>query len=52
MKVIEEKPIVHCSRTAEANQKVVVVVVVDEAEADDAAVENHSVEAESIASSL
>lgn len=51
MKVIEEKPIVHCSRTAEANQKVVVVVV-DEAEADDAAVENHSVEAESIASSL
>lgn len=44
LKVIEVKPIVHYSTTAEANQKVIVVVFV--------AVENHSVEAESIASNL
>lgn len=57
LKVIEVKPIVHYSTTAEANQMVVVVVAAAAAAAAAVvvvfvAVENHSVEAESIASSL
>ena len=55
LKVIEVKQIVHYSTTAEANQMVVVVVAAAAAAAVVVvfvAVENHSVEAESIASSL